>query len=70
MHTYIHTCTHTHIHTYIHTYMCVYVCIHVYLEVIEWLFSDGPLYLTLVCNIGLRQLLESNIGTNAKANIA
>ena len=38
----------------------------VYLEVIEWLFSYGPLYLTLECNIGPRQLPESNIGTSAK----
>ena len=49
---------------YIILYCKILHCL--YLEVIEWLFSYGPLYLTLECNIGPRRPPESNIGTSTK----
>ena len=39
-----------------------------HLEVIEWLFSYGPPYLTLEYNIGSRRPLESTRGPCAKSH--
>ena len=45
---------------------------HIYLEAIEWLFSYGPQYLTLECNIGLRRRQKAILARarSARANTA